>query len=130
MNIQTIIKLAVGGICAALSNFFGGFDTLFFVLISFVAIDYVTGIASAAYTGTLSSRVGFLGIFKKVCIMCVVAAAHLLERVIGTDGLRAVVIGFYIANEAISVLENVALTGVPLPEKLKNILHQLKNNEI
>ena len=129
MNIQTVIKAISAFFCAVITKFFGGFDAMLSVLICLVVIDYITGISAAGYMHKLSSKTGFMGIFKKICIMSAVALSHLLGVVMGIDYLRSLVIGFYVANEAISILENIALTGVPLPKKLIEVLEQLKNGE-
>lgn len=92
-------------------------------------LDYITGLMSAYIRKEISSATGFRGIAKKVFIMVLVAVGHVLDtRVIG-DGTvcRSAVIGFYIANEGISILENSGKIGLPLPEKLLNVLEQLKN---
>lgn len=94
-------------------------------------LDYITGFMSAYIRKEISSATGFRGIAKKVFIMVLVAVGHVLDtRVIG-DGTvcRSAVIGFYIANEGISILENSGKIGLPLPEKLLNVLEQLKNKD-
>lgn len=94
-------------------------------------LDYITGLMSAYIRKEISSATGFRGIAKKVFIMVLVAVGHVLDtRVIG-DGTvcRSAVIGFYIANEGISILENSGKIGLPLPEKLLNVLEQLKNKD-
>ncbi len=130
MNLQTTIKMIAGGVCAAVTKLFGGFDAMLTVLVMLIAVDYITGVAAALYSEKLSSKIGFRGILKKVCIMSAVALAHLIGEITAQDVLRSLVIGFYIANEGISILENIAHTGVVLPRKLINVLEQLKNTEI
>lgn len=94
-------------------------------------LDYVTGLISAYLRKELSSAVGFRGIAKKVFIMVLVAVGHVLDtRIIdGGTVCRSAVIGFYLSNEGISILENSGKIGLPLPEKLVNVLNQLKNKE-
>ncbi len=124
-TLQTL-KLAVAALSAGLSYLFGGLDMLLFALLILMGLDYITGVLCGAIREQLSSRVGFRGIVKKVCILCVVALAHLVGRVVSLPEVRSFVIGFYIANEGISILENAGTLGVPLPARLKNILEQLK----
>ena len=125
-NTMQIILAAVGG---WLGYFLGGCDGLVYALILFVAADYVTGVMCAAVDKRLSSEIGFKGICKKVLIFVLVGLANILDvQIIGTGSvLRTAVIFFYISNEGVSLLENAAHLGLPVPEKLKDILHQLHN---
>ena len=102
-------------------------DGLLYALIAFVAIDYITGVMCAVIDHRLSSEVGFKGIFKKVLIFLLVGVANILDvQVIGTGYvLRTAVIFFYISNEGVSLLENAAYLGLPVPEKIKTVLEQL-----
>ena len=121
-----IILAAVGG---WLGYFLGGCDGLVYALILFVAADYVTGVMCAVVDKRLSSEIGFKGICKKVLIFVLVGLANILDvQIIGTGSvLRTAVIFFYISNEGVSLLENAAHLGLPVPEKLKDILQQLHN---
>ena len=121
-----IILAAVGG---WLGYFLGGCDGLVYALILFVAADYVTGVMCAAVDKRLSSEIGFKGICKKVLIFVLVGLANILDvQIIGTGSvLRTAVIFVYISNEGVSLLENAAHLGLPVPEKLKDILQQLHN---
>ena len=121
-----IILAAVGG---WLGYFLGGCDGLVYALILFVAADYVTGVMCAAVDKRLSSEIGFKGICKKVLIFVLVGLANILDvQIIGTGSvLRTAVIFFYISNEGVSLLENAAHLGLPVTEKLKDILQQLHN---
>ena len=125
-NTMQIILVAVGG---WLGYFLGGCDGLVYALILFVAADYVTGVMCAAVDKRLSSEIGFKGICKKVLIFVLVGLANILDvQIIGTGSvLRTAVIFFYISNEGVSLLENAAHLGLPVPEKLKDILQQLHN---
>ena len=125
-NTMQIILAAVGG---WLGYFLGGCDGLVYALILFVAADYVTGVMCAAVDKRLSSEIGFNGICKKVLIFVLVGLANILDvQIIGTGSvLRTAVIFFYISNEGVSLLENAAHIGLPVPEKLKDILQQLHN---
>ena len=119
-----IVFTAVGG---WLGWFLGGCDGLLYALLAFVVIDYVTGVMCAVVDHKLSSEVGFKGIFKKVLIFLLVGIGHILDtQVIGTGSvLRTAVIFFYISNEGVSLIENAAHLGLPIPEKLKAVLEQL-----
>ena len=125
-NTTQIILAAVGG---WLGYFLGGCDGLVYALILFVAADYVTGVMCAAVDKRLSSEIGFKGICKKVLIFVLVGLANILDvQIIGTGSvLRTAVIFFYISNKGVSLLENAAHLGLPVPEKLKDILQQLHN---
>ena len=125
-NTIQLIFTAIGG---WLGWFLGGCDGLLYALIAFVAIDYITGVMCAVIDHRLSSEVGFKGIFKKVLIFLLVGVANILDvQVIGTGCvLRTAVIFFYISNEGVSLLENAAYLGLPVPEKIKTVLEQLHN---
>jgi toxin secretion/phage lysis holin len=121
------IQLIFTGIGGWLGYFLGGWDGLLYALIAFVAIDYVTGVMCAISNHTLSSEVGFKGICRKVLIFLLVGIGSILDaRVIGSGSvLRTAVIFFYISNEGVSILENAARLGLPVPEKIKVVLEQL-----
>ena len=123
-NTIQLIFTAVGG---WLGWFLGGCDGLLYALIVFVVIDYVTGVMAAAADHKLSSQIGFKGIFKKVLIFLLVGIGHILDtHVIGSGSvLRTAVIFFYLSNEGVSLIENAAHLGLPIPEKLKSVLEQL-----
>lgn len=120
------LKPLAGVLCAGLTLLFGGMDTILLVLIFLMATDYVSGVWSAALSGTLSSKKGFSGLFKKVMILAIVAVGHMIGEIVSIPEIRSLVIGFYIANEGISILENAGELGVPLPEKLIEVLECLK----
>ena len=121
------IQLVFTGIGGWLGYFLGGWDGLLYALIAFVAIDYVTGVMCAISNHTLSSEVGFKGICRKVLIFVLVGIGSILDaHVIGSGSvLRTAVIFFYISNEGVSILENAARLGLPVPEKIKVVLEQL-----
>ncbi len=122
------LSAAVCGVCGFL---WGIPDSLLYALIAFMVLDYLTGIASAWLRCELSSGVGFVGIAKKVYIMALVAVGHILDvHVLGGGSVcRSAVMGFYIANEGLSILENAGSIGLPLPKMLAKALAQLKNKE-
>lgn len=119
---------ALGG---ALGAVMGGFDGFLYALVVFVVVDYITGLMAAAVEKKLSSEVGFKGIFRKVVIFCLVAVGHIVDTHVIREGsvLRTAVIFFYLSNEGISILENAARTGLPIPEKLKAVLEQLREEK-
>ena len=107
--------------------FLGGLDGFLYALLMFVVIDYATGLMAAFVQKKVSSEVGFKGICKKVAIFCLVGIGHVLDIQVIQNGsvLRTAVIFFYLSNEGISIIENVALIGLPVPKKLKEVLEQL-----
>lgn len=121
------IQLIFAGVGGWLGYFLGGCDGLLYALIAFVVIDYITGVMCAISNHTLSSEVGFKGICRKVLIFLLVGIANILDiHVIGSgSALRTAVIFFYISNEGVSLLENAAHLGLPIPEKTKTVLEQL-----
>lgn len=123
-NSIQFVFTAVGG---WLGYFLGGCDGLLYALIAFVVIDYITGIMCAIINQSLSSEVGFKGICRKVLIFLLVGIANILDvQVIGSGCvLRTAVIFFYLSNEGVSILENAAFLGLPVPEKIKIVLEQL-----
>ena len=123
-NTIQLIFAAIGG---WLGYFLGGCDGLFYALLAFVIIDYITGVMCAVVDKKLSSEVGFKGIFKKMLIFLLVGVANILDvQVIGSGSvLRTAVIFFYISNEGVSLLENAAHLGLPIPQKVKTVLEQL-----
>jgi len=124
------VQLAFAAVGGWLGWTLGGLDGFLYALIAFVVIDYITGVMCAVVDKKLSSEVGFRGIFKKVLIFAMVAIGHLLDTHIlgGVSALRTAVIFFYIANEGISLLENTAKLGLPVPHKLKDVLAQLHDD--
>ena len=127
-NVIQMVFTAVGG---WLGYFLGGYDGLLYALVVFMVADYITGVMCAISDKTLSSAVGFKGICRKVLILMLVGIANLLDvEVIGTGAvLRTAVIFFYLSNEGVSMLENAAHLGLPVPDKLKDVLQQLHERE-
>ena len=97
-------------------------------LLLFMGGDYLSGILCGIAKKKLSSEVGFVGIFKKIMIILLVAGTNLLGQATGVEGLRYLVISFYLANEGISIIENASILGLPVPQKVKDVLEQLKND--
>lgn len=105
----------------------GGFDIALQSLIIVIVIDYLTGIASAIYNKELSSKTGFKGIIKKFCYLLVVALSVVVDNLTGQSGIiRSLVIYFFVANDGLSIIENMAEMGVKLPKKLMDSLEQIK----
>lgn len=123
-NMVQLVFAAVGG---WLGYFLGGCDGLLIALVVFAVVDYVTGVMCAINDRKLSSEVGFRGICRKVLIFVLVGAGHILDTQVIGDGsvLRTAVIFFYLSNEGVSLLENAAHLGLPIPKKLRDVLAQL-----
>ena len=123
-NSIQVVFTAVGG---WLGWFLGGCDGLMYALIAFVVVDYITGVMCAITDHTLSSAVGFKGICRKILIFLMVGIANILDvNVIGTGSvLRTAAIFFYLSNEGVSLLENAAHLGLPVPNAIKTVLEQL-----
>lgn len=122
-NIQAALTV-VGG---AIGYFLGGLDGLLIVLLAFMVIDYITGIMCAIKDKSISSKVGFSGICKKILILVLVGMSNLLDIYVLQTGsmLRTAALFFYISNEGVSILENAGKLGLPIPAKIKNVLAQL-----
>lgn len=118
---------ALGG---ALGSVLGGWDGFLYALVVFAVIDYITGVMCAISNKTLSSEVGFKGICRKVLIFFLVGIANILDvNIIGSGSvLRMAVIFFYISNEGVSLLENAARLGLPIPKKIQMVLEQLQES--
>lgn len=105
----------------------GGFDIAIQSLLIVMVVDYLTGITSAIYNKELSSKIGFKGILKKFSYLCVVALSVVIDNLTGQSGLiRTLVIYFFVANDGLSIIENMAEMGVKLPQKLIDSLEQIR----
>lgn len=129
--IWTKVRIAITALGGWLGYFLGGMDGLMIALIVMMTLDYISGVMCAIIDRKLSSAVGFKGICKKVFILMLVGVAHIIDlHVVGTgSALRGAVICFYMSNEGLSLLENAAHIGLPIPDKLRNILSQLHDKE-
>jgi toxin secretion/phage lysis holin len=123
-TIKLAFSLMVGAIISAL----GGADMLLQVLIGFMAVDYITGVIFAIKIKNLSSEIGFNGFYKKMCILLFVCIAQMLDNLTGQPITRSITILFYISNEGISILENAAKLNIPYPNKIKELLAQIKQD--
>ena len=129
--IWTKVQIAITALGGWLGYFLGGVDGMMIALIVLMTLDYITGVMCAIVDKKLSSAVGFKGICKKCLILMLVGVANIIDlHVVGTgSALRGAVICFYLSNEGLSLLENAAHVGLPIPDKLKDILSQLHNKE-
>lgn len=128
INTLQIIITAIGGY---IGYFLGGFDGLIYALVAFVVIDYITGLMAAVIEKRLSSGIGFRGIFKKVLIFTLVGIGHIIDFHLIEKGsaVRTAVIFFYLSNEGLSIMENAAKVGLPIPEKLQIVFTELRREE-
>ena len=128
-EIWTYTQMVIAGIGGWLGWLLGGYDGFLYALITFVVLDYLLGVMCGIVEKHLSSDVGARGIFKKVVIFTLVGVAHIIDQNIIGDGgvLRTAVIFFYLSNEGISIIENATRLGLPVPEKLRDVLEQLKD---
>ena len=132
MKVWIIIETMFAAIGGAIAAFLGGFDGLLTALVIFIVIDYITGIFAAVVQKRLSSAIGYKGIIRKALIFLIIGMADLIDRHIlnlsvgGGEIVRDIVICFFLANEGVSIFENAALIGLPIPKVMKNILLQLR----
>lgn len=127
MNVINAIKVGLTAVITWIGWLVGGYDTMMVTLLLFMCADYISGIMCGITNKELSSEVGFKGIAKKIMILLLVGATNLLGQATGIEGLRYIVISFYLANEGISIIENASILGLPVPQKIKDVLEQLKN---
>lgn len=130
-EILTLIRAFFSLLGCYLSFAFGSLDKFLYTLLFMMFLDYLTGVLNAIVTHKLNSDIGFKGIVKKFMILLIVAVANVLDGIIldTHEVLRTSIIFFYIANEGISLLENAAVLGLPIPEKIKQTLEKLNNND-
>jgi toxin secretion/phage lysis holin len=130
-TILEVLPKACAILGSVLGFLLGGFDGYLYTLLGFILIDYLTGILVAVARRQVSSEIGFVGILKKMLIFVMVAMGHLLDENLlgGGATIRTAVIFFYMANEGISITENLAKLNFPIPTKLKQILAQLRDKK-
>ena len=131
-KMEKIFDSAVAIVATFFTYIFGSWDLALQVLIIFMVLDYVTGVIYAYINKMLNSEVGFKGLIKKCMILAVLIVAVELDRMLGNTGtwvFRTLVAYFYIANEGISLLENISNLGVPIPNKIRNALEQLNKDD-
>lgn len=123
---ETVFKIAIA-VSGAVVGWFGGLDQLLTALLVLIALDYFSGVIAAGINGQLKSKVGFRGIAKKVMLLLLVGAAHVVDGVIGSNAMfREAVLFFFIANELLSLIENAGKIGLPIPTVLQNAVEVLK----
>lgn len=125
------MKVVINDICSVILTtiiyLLGGIDIALQCLLIMIILDYISGVASAIYNKKLNSQVGLKGILKKFMYLVIVCVSVILDRIIGNTGaIRTLVIYFFVANDGISILENIGKMGIPLPKKLIDTLEQLK----
>lgn len=125
---QWIVLVVKRGI---VENVLGGWDGLLSALILFMVVEYLTQILVAILNKKRSNEIGFCGIAKKVSIIFLVAVGNVIDVLVIQNGsiIRTAVIFFYLSNEGIIIIENVAILGLPIPQRLKDILEQLKDGK-
>ena len=121
------ICVLISGITTGLIYLFGGFDVALQCLLIAIVLDYCSGFIKAFHTKTLSSQIGFRGLLKKVGYLLIVMLAVLIDRVTGNSGaIRTLVIYYFVANEGLSIIENLSVTNIPIPKVIKKALKALK----
>ena len=130
-QIVETVQYVITGIGGFVGWFLGGVDGFLHALLVFVVVDYLTGLMAAYIQKKISSEVGFRGICRKVAIFCLVGIAHILDaQVIKTGSvLRTAIVFFYLSNEGISILENITIIGLPVPQKLRDVLEQIREKD-
>ena len=121
---STVIGI-VGGFFAAI---FGRWDSILWALLVIMVLDCLTGVIKAIYTKTMSSEIGFKGLLKKITILIIVALSNVLQQITGDNVAIREIVMFYVANEGISVLENVAVIYPRMPKSIKDILLQIRDS--
>lgn len=134
MNVKSVInsiQVALTAVGGFLGWLLGGLDGLLYALIAFVVTDYLTGLAAARVEKNVSSKIGFIGILRKILIFLLVGLGNIIDVYLIGDGsaIRTAIIFFYVSNEGISILENCVRAGLPVPEKLKIVLEQFNKAE-
>ena len=127
---KEVIDVVFSFIATLFIYILGGFDVALISLLTVIVIDYITGILKASKKRNLSSKIGYEGIKKKIGILCLVALSVVVDRITGESGvIRTVIIYYFVANEGLSIIENLAEIGVYIPDVLKSRLEQIKNSE-
>lgn len=131
LETKSVIETIFTGIGIGFNFLFGGIDTPLIILVVFIVLDWISGIAKAIINKTLSVQKGLQGFIKKILLLCLVIVGVMLDRLTGNDlGLfRMLVCYYYIANEGLSILENLTKMNIPIPAKLKEKLESLFEKE-
>ena len=125
-NIINYVKIVAGLFGMIFGYMYGDLNSVFFVLCALVVIDFLSGILAAAYNAELDSRKCYEGIVRKIFIMIMVSLGHLVDIAISQTICMNIILFFYIANESLSITENAAKIGLPIPKKIIRLLEQLK----
>lgn len=126
---KSLINFVTGTLLTGIAYFLGGWDMALQTLLIVMLLDYITGICKAIYKKKVNSSIGLKGIIKKIGYLVIVAVAVILDHITGETGaIRTLVIYFFVANEGISIIENWGAMGLPLPQKIIDLLEQLKND--
>jgi toxin secretion/phage lysis holin len=120
------ISVCIGVTVGSFISLLGGYDAALKALVIVIILDYVTGILKAIYNKELSSQIGYKGIVKKVLVFVVVALANVVQVQMGVELIREIAIIFFATNEGLSILENASQMGLPIPQKIKDVLLQLR----
>ena len=124
---KDVMCMITASAATALVWLFGGIDVAMQCLLVAIALDYISGLIKAFTTRTLDSKIGFRGLIKKVGLLCIVALSVLLDRITGESGaIRTLVIYYFVANEGLSIIENLSIAGLPIPSSIKKALRALK----
>lgn len=127
-----MMKITLNNIMSVILTTFiyllGGVDVALQCLLVMIILDYISGIASAIYNKNLDSKIGLKGILKKFMYLVIVCVSVIIDKIVGNTGVvRTLVIYFFVANDGLSIIENISKMGIPLPKKLIDTLNQLKN---
>lgn len=124
---KNIVNYIIGSF-TFLIYFMGGLDSALKSLLIIIALDYLTGVASAFYNKKLNSKIGLKGLLKKFGYLCVIALSFIIDNLTGQNGLiRLLIIYYFIANDSLSIVENLAKMNIKLPQKFLDSLEQIKN---
>lgn len=128
IGLDKVISLIASEVATVFIFLFGGIDVALICLLIAIVLDYISGIIKAYNTKKLSSKIGFKGILKKIGILVLVMLSVLIDRVSGNTGaIRTLVIYYFVANEGLSILENIGEAGIPIPNAIKKALKVLKD---
>ena len=130
MTESTVVKTLTTLFGTGIVYMIGGIDLIFSVLLTFLVLDYVTELMKAFINKDLSSSIGYAGLMKKVGVLIAIIVAHQVDKIApGETLIRTAVITFFIANEGISLIENLSIIGVPVPDVLVRALKAWKDTE-
>lgn len=125
---KQIINSILSFLGTACIYLFGKFDIALQCFLVVVVLDYITGVLNAGYNKRLSSKIGLKGIFKKIALLCLIALAVVIDKITGADGIvRTLIIYYLVANEGLSIIENLGEMNIIIPEFIKEKLEQLKD---